>query len=164
MTELFAALIFGISRQYYPWAQYGIDLPGSFCRLNIVPLDRDHGTFNRSNTDVMEKINFLVAASKHGLLRWRKDPHSTLAEMALFWSLRFVCMFVYMYKGVCARACACACSCHSWADKRGCIHRCAYRGVDLSETWKLRTNICCQISDSHPLYNRCLSSSCAIIL
>ncbi len=40
------------------WAQYAIDLPGSlhtnkipvilgfFCRLNIVPLDRDNGTFN----------------------------------------------------------------------------------------------------------------------
>ena len=65
-------------------AQYGIDLPGSlhtnkipvilgrypllgfFCRLNIVPLDRDNGTFNSSNTDVVEKVNFLVAASKHG--------------------------------------------------------------------------------------------------
>ena len=66
------------------WAQYGIDLPGSlhtnkipailgrypvpgfFCRLNIVPLDRDNGTSNSSNTDVVEKVNFLVAASKHG--------------------------------------------------------------------------------------------------
>ena len=66
------------------WAQYGIDLPGSlhtnkipvilgrypllgfFCRLNIVPLDRDNGTFNSSNTDVVEKVNFLVAASQHG--------------------------------------------------------------------------------------------------
>ena len=65
-------------------AQYGIDLPGSlhtnkipailgrypllgfFCRLNIVPLDRDNGTSNSSNTDVVEKVNFLVAASKHG--------------------------------------------------------------------------------------------------
>ena len=58
-------------------AQYGIDLPGSlhtnkipllgfFCRLNIVPLDRDNGTFNSSNTDVVEKVNFLVAASQHG--------------------------------------------------------------------------------------------------
>ena len=66
------------------WAQYGIDLPGSlhtnkipailgrypllgfFCRLNIVPLDRDNGTSNSSNTDVVEKVNCLVAASKHG--------------------------------------------------------------------------------------------------
>ena len=66
------------------WAQYGIDLPGSlhtnkipailgrypllgfFCRLNIVPLDRDNGTSNSSNTDVVEEVNFLVAASKHG--------------------------------------------------------------------------------------------------
>ena len=65
-------------------AQYGIDLPGSlhtnkipvilgryplprfFCRLNIVPLDRDNGTSNSSNTDVVEKVNFLVAASQHG--------------------------------------------------------------------------------------------------
>ena len=66
------------------WAQYGIDLPGSlhtnkipailgrypllvfFCRLNIVPLDRDDRTFNSSHTDVVEKVNFLVAASQHG--------------------------------------------------------------------------------------------------
>ena len=52
------------------WAQYGIDLPGSLlgflCRLNIVPLDRDNGTSNSSNTDVVEKVNFLVAASQHG--------------------------------------------------------------------------------------------------
>ena len=62
----------------YIWAQYGIDLPGSlhtntipailgfFCRLNIVPLDRDNGTSNSSNTDVLEKVNLLVAASQHG--------------------------------------------------------------------------------------------------
>ena len=66
------------------WAQYGIDLPGSlhtnkipvilgryplpsfFCRLNIVPLDMDNGTFNSSHTDVVEKVNLLVAAPKHG--------------------------------------------------------------------------------------------------
>ena len=65
-------------------AQYGIDLPGSlhtnkipailgrypllgfFCRLSIVPLDRDNGTYNSSNTDVVEKVNFLVAASQNG--------------------------------------------------------------------------------------------------
>ena len=65
-------------------AQYGIDLPGSshtnklpailgrypllgfFCRLNIVPLDRENGTSNSSNTDVVEKVNFLVAAPQHG--------------------------------------------------------------------------------------------------
>ena len=39
---------------------------GIFCRLNIVPLDRDNGTSNSSNTDVVKKVNFLVAASKHG--------------------------------------------------------------------------------------------------
>ena len=38
-------------------------LLGFFCRLNIVPLDRDNGTFNSSNTDVVEKVNLLVAAS-----------------------------------------------------------------------------------------------------
>ena len=37
-----------------------------FCRLNTVPLDRDNGTFNSSNTDVVEKVNLLVAASQHG--------------------------------------------------------------------------------------------------
>ena len=65
-------------------AQYGIDLPGSlhtnkipvilgryplprfFCRLSIVPLDMDNGTFNGSHTDVVEKVNFLVPASQHG--------------------------------------------------------------------------------------------------
>ena len=38
------------------WAQYGIDLPGVL----------HNGTFNSSNTDVVEKVNFLVAASQHG--------------------------------------------------------------------------------------------------
>ena len=33
-------------------------LLGFFCRLNIVPLDRDNGTFNSSNTDVVETVNF----------------------------------------------------------------------------------------------------------
>ena len=52
-------------------AQYGIDLPGSplprfFCRLSIVPLDMDNGTFNSSHTDVVEKVNFLVPASQYG--------------------------------------------------------------------------------------------------
>ena len=37
-------------------------LLGFFCRLKTVPLDRDNGTFNSSNTDVVEKVNFLVAA------------------------------------------------------------------------------------------------------
>ena len=41
-------------------------LPRFFCRLNIVPLDMDNGTFNSSHTDVVEKVNFLVAASQHG--------------------------------------------------------------------------------------------------
>ena len=66
------------------WAQYGIDLPGSlhtnkipvilgryplprfFCRLSIVPLDMDNGTFKSSHPDVVEKENFLVPASQHG--------------------------------------------------------------------------------------------------
>ena len=47
----------------------------------------DNGTFNSSHTDVVEKVIFLVPASQHGVLRWRKDPHSTWTEMALFWSL-----------------------------------------------------------------------------
>ena len=61
--------------------------PPFFCRLNIVPLDMDNGTFNSSHTDVVEKVNFLVAVSTRGVLRWRKDPHSTWTEIALFWSL-----------------------------------------------------------------------------
>ena len=75
------ALLFWDGRPY--------PLLGFFCRLNSVPLDRDNGTFDSSNTDVVEKVNFLVAASQHGgsLLRWRKDRHSTWTEMALFWSL-----------------------------------------------------------------------------
>ena len=85
--------------------QYGIDLPGSymgslhtnkipvilgrfpllgfFCRLKIVFLGRDNGSFNSSNTYVVEKVHFLVAASHTGAIRWRKDPLSTWAEMAL---------------------------------------------------------------------------------
>ena len=35
---------------------------GLFGRLKTVPLDRDNGTFNSSNTDIVEKVNFLVAA------------------------------------------------------------------------------------------------------
>ena len=86
-------------------AQYGIDIPGSlhtnkipvilgrytllefFFRLNIVHLDRDNGTFNSSNTDAMEKVNFWWLLHNTGVLRWRKDPHSTWTEMALLWSL-----------------------------------------------------------------------------
>ena len=37
-----------------------------FLPPNIVPLDMDNGTFNSSHTDVVEKVNFLVAASQHG--------------------------------------------------------------------------------------------------
>ena len=37
-------------------------LVGFFGRLKTVPLDRDNGTFNSSNTDAVEKVNFLVAA------------------------------------------------------------------------------------------------------
>ena len=84
------------------WGQYSIDLPGSlqtnkipvilgrypllgfFCRLKIVHLDRDNGTFNSSNTDVLEKLNFLVAASQHGCTSDAEVyPHSTWTEMAL---------------------------------------------------------------------------------
>ena len=61
-------------------------LPRFFCRLSIVPLDMDNGTFNSSHTDVVEKVNFVVPASQQKL-RWWKDPHSTWTEMALFWSL-----------------------------------------------------------------------------
>ena len=32
----------------------------------MVPMYRDNGIFNSSNTDVVEKVNFLVAASQHG--------------------------------------------------------------------------------------------------
>ena len=39
---------------------------GFFGRLKTVPMDRDNGTFNSSNTDVVEKVNFLVAARQHG--------------------------------------------------------------------------------------------------
>ena len=65
-------------------AQYGF-----VCRLNIVPLDRDNGTFNSSNTldrdngtfnsintDVVEKVNFVWLLQNTGVHRWRKDPHS----------------------------------------------------------------------------------------
>ena len=38
---------------------------GICCSLKCVPLDRDKGTPNSSNTDVLEKVNFLVAASQH---------------------------------------------------------------------------------------------------
>ena len=41
-------------------------LPRFFCRLSIVPLDMDNGTFNSSHTDVVEKVNFVVPASQHG--------------------------------------------------------------------------------------------------
>ncbi len=41
-------------------------LLGFFCRLNIVPLDRDNGKFNSSKTDLVKKVNFVVAASQHG--------------------------------------------------------------------------------------------------
>ena len=53
----------------------------------MVPLDRDNGIFNSSNTDVVEKVDLLVAASHTVVLRWRKGPHSTWTEIALFWSL-----------------------------------------------------------------------------
>ena len=41
-------------------------LLGFFCSLKIVPLYRDYGIFNSSNTDVVEKVNCVVAASQHG--------------------------------------------------------------------------------------------------
>ena len=39
---------------------------GLFCRLKIVSLGRANGSFDSSNTDVVEKVNLLVAASQHG--------------------------------------------------------------------------------------------------
>ena len=33
--------------------------------LKIISLDRDNGTVNSSNTDAVEKVSFLVAASQH---------------------------------------------------------------------------------------------------
>ena len=62
-------------------------LLGFFCRLKTVPLDRDNGTFNSSNTDVVEKVIFWWLLDNTGVLRWWKDTHSTWTEMALFWSL-----------------------------------------------------------------------------
>ena len=53
---------------------------GIFCRLNIVPLDRDDGSFNSG-----ESYIFWWLLHYTGVLRWRKDPHSTWTEMALFW-------------------------------------------------------------------------------
>ena len=41
-------------------------LLGFFCSLKIVPLYRDNGIFNSRNTDVVEKVNVVVAASQHG--------------------------------------------------------------------------------------------------
>ena len=38
---------------------------GNFCCLKNVSLARDNGKFNHSNTDVVEKVNFMVAASQH---------------------------------------------------------------------------------------------------
>ena len=61
-------------------------LLGFFCRLNIVPLDRDNGTSNSSNTDRLTLI-FWWLLHNTGVLWWRKNPHSTWTEMALFWSL-----------------------------------------------------------------------------
>ena len=96
------------SEQSSTWAQYSVDLLGLyihvllksllfwdgrylllgfFCRLKSVSLGRDNGSFNSSNTDVVEKVHFLVAASQYRALRWRKDPLSTCTEMAFFWSL-----------------------------------------------------------------------------
>ena len=38
---------------------------GFFVALKMFSLDRDDGTFNRGNTDVVGKVNFLEAASQH---------------------------------------------------------------------------------------------------
>ena len=37
-----------------------------------------------STTGVVKKVNLLVAASNIGVLRWRKNPHRTLTEIACF--------------------------------------------------------------------------------
>ena len=55
-----------ITYEYNPCYFGTVPPSGIFCRLNITPLDRDNGTSNSSNTDVVEKVNFLVAASQHG--------------------------------------------------------------------------------------------------
>ncbi len=52
----------------------GYPLRGFFCGLNSVPLDRYSGTFNKGNTDVVEKVNFLVAASQHGYFGGGRIP------------------------------------------------------------------------------------------
>ena len=49
-----------------------------------VSLDKVNCTFNRSNTDVVEKVSFLVAASQHRSASVAERSHSTLKEMALF--------------------------------------------------------------------------------
>ena len=36
-----------------------------FVNLKTVSLDSDYGTLNRRNTDVVDKVNCLVAASQH---------------------------------------------------------------------------------------------------
>ena len=46
-------------------------------------MDRDNGTFNSRNTDVVEKVNYLLAASQHGLFGGGRIP-STLTEIAPF--------------------------------------------------------------------------------
>ena len=43
----------------------------------MFPLDRDNGTFTSSNTDVVEKLFFWWLLQNTGVLRWRKDPHTT---------------------------------------------------------------------------------------
>ena len=53
----------------------------------MVPLDRDNGSFNNRNTDVVEKVHFWWLLNNTGTLRWRKDPLSIWTEMTLFWSL-----------------------------------------------------------------------------
>ena len=46
-------------------------------------MDLDNGTFNSRNTDVVEKVNFLLAASQHWLFGGGRIP-STLTEIAPF--------------------------------------------------------------------------------
>ena len=61
-------------------------LLGFFCRLKIVPLGRDNGTSNSSNTGIVERVHFLVAASQHGgrPTSVAEGSYSTWTEIAFF--------------------------------------------------------------------------------
>ena len=57
-----------------------------FCRLSIVPLDMDNGTFNSSHTDVVEKD--VVPASQHGGRGYRVWlSHGLIVTLPISYSL-----------------------------------------------------------------------------